>query len=756
MKSRDHSVVQPSAVETDDAVSIVAGASSPERDPWLSRHDSPVQQKLRRLRPWPVGSVFIERPGMSDAAIREHFRLMKRLGFTCLKQCQVCPGTDQRRVMHMALDEGIIPWWYGDAGFEDPTPELLKSLGIEPDIAPERLREHPKWIERQHGIMRERIDSPHYLKRGFGAAESEAESDAVADVPGVVPAPHFGLPPEAAGPFTAWLREQYGSVPALCRTWNMHHSMVTRTDWTTWEEVEAGVLDQLRGQVREYRRVRDVLRFKADLHLRRIRRGSAAALAADPNVPCRAGGEMSLFLPAAMWGIDMAGIAETIAETGSFYPSMHLAWHFEETDFEIMRPVYIQSSLAADWIKGGWSATWESTGGPQQLSGGKAPFLASAAAQTAGFTVDGWVMTQLMLSWIAAGFRGFGLWSWNTRTAGWEAGEYALLDRNDQPTDRAVAAGRIGAACQRYRDELWQARKQPTVGVLQSWEVDAGWAAISLAGRDHFRSMPVDARIGTARALIDANVPWEFVTPADLAAGLASRYQSLYLPACLMLDEALLEQLAGEVRRGLRVVLDAPGGWYDAFGQLLSTADDSAFEQLFGCRLADVQYSRPGNRAWRIEGQTVEGFTLDLQPTTARVVQSFDHATADHPLPVMTEHQLGEGQAVVLATQAALTCKRPGQTAAQRLLVQAAVGDLPLPYQCEGAICYRLVAPTADHYFLLNDGDPAQATLTPAAGTAASQATDVLTDELVDLSKPVTVPDCSGRWLRVPREEVMP
>jgi len=60
-------------------------------DPYLiskydALHDSPMQQRLRALRPWPVGVVFIQQPGMGLPEMRGHFRKMRELGFTCLKQ----------------------------------------------------------------------------------------------------------------------------------------------------------------------------------------------------------------------------------------------------------------------------------------------------------------------------------------------------------------------------------------------------------------------------------------------------------------------------------------------------------------------------------------------------------------------------------------------------------------------------------------------------------------------------------------------
>ncbi|MDQ2945075.1 MAG: hypothetical protein M3Y27_03900 [Acidobacteriota bacterium] len=38
--------------------------------------------------------------------------------------------------------------------------------------------------------------------------------------------------------------------------------------------------------------------------------------------------------------------------TGSFYPSIHFAWHFGEVNYEVARTIYMQSSLSADLFKG--------------------------------------------------------------------------------------------------------------------------------------------------------------------------------------------------------------------------------------------------------------------------------------------------------------------------------------------------------------------------------------------------------------------
>jgi beta-galactosidase len=712
----------------------------PHGDPFLHRlyaqlNDSPVQRRLRALRPWPAGVVFIERPGMTLDDMRAHFRLMRELGFSCLKQCQLRDATDWRAVYHAALDEGIVPFWYDDAGGEEPSPALLRELGIPEDIAPERLREHPLWLRRQEQRLRARIDAPVRPKIEVGAHQTDG-------LPGTLKRDSYGVAPEAGALFVAWLRARYQSVAALKEAWNFDHTMVRTRPWRTWRQVASEVVEFVNAEQQDYRRIMDVYRFRSDAHLAKLRADRDAQLALDSLAPIRTGGEMSLFLPFAARATDMEGIAETMRDGGAFYPSIHPGWHYEEADFEFLRPNYMQASLAVDWFKGGWAATFEATGGPQQLSGGKAPFVPEVRGQVAGFTIDENTIQQLMLSWVAAGFKGWGQWCWNARSYGWEAGEYALLDRNMKPCGRTIAAGRIARACRRLRDELWEARKEPLVGVFQDWDSDALWAAVAVGGRDMYKGWPVRARIGAARALIDANIPWEHVTRKNLLAGLADRYKTIFLPAQLAVDAALLPLLTAYVERGGRLVLDAPGAWYDYAGRLLPTHAGSDFEKLFGARIGDYQYSRSNHVQWKLGQNDLEGFVLDLQPTRARVVSRFASGG-----PAITEHALGRGTAVLLGFEAALGCWRPGRAWLQTLLARQLAGPHKPGFECKGALVYRLAAPAADHYFLMADGEPRRVKLS-TPGHRYLRWEDPLAERALRPGAELVIPAHGARWVR--------
>jgi beta-galactosidase len=359
-------------------------------------------------------------------------------------------------------------------------------------------------------------------------------------------------------------------------------------------------------------------------------------------------------------------------------------------------------------------------------------------------------MAQLMFSYLAGGFRGFGFWCWNSRTAGWEAGEYALLDRNNKPSPRAIRAGQIGKATRRLRDELWQAHKEPVVGLLVDWDNDAMWAAIAVAGRDDFKHFPIRARMGAARAFSSANIPWEHVTANDLRAGIAARYPAIYLPAILSLSSDLLHILTEYARGGGRIIVDSPSAWFDEWGRLFTTSEGSAWEQLFGVVLCDVQYS--SNVPRTLDGDMLSGFIFDLKPTTASIVTAYDGGGA-----AVTENQIGDGSAVVLGFDASLACGPRGAAAlhgepaaavskaAEARLVRFVMQGRVSSYSCSGATVYRLAAPLADHYFFINDGAAKSVALETLF--CYSHATDAETEQTVQLHS-IALEANGGRWLR--------
>jgi beta-galactosidase len=707
-------------------------ANAQKNDPFLTEkydqlHWSDKQEKYRIIHPMPAGVVYIQRPGETEDDMRWHFRKMKELGYNALKQIMTNEDWSQEDVQLIALEEGIIPWWYGDGGWAPITDALLKELKISKKLSPAEIRNHPRMQEYQYNVLRERILK---AKRYQEEHQSLPRSSSTAYDP-TIGGRGMDLSDNGAQLFKEWARDYYKTIENLNHAWSLSHPGLGQS-FTSWEDFMQTMDDKVAH--RNYRDKMDVFRFKAWHGAENIRERASEFAAFDPNQPFRAGGEMGLFLPAAYMGVNFEWIADVAKDYGSFYPSTHLSWHFDLTDNEVVRPFYIQASLMNDWFKGGWTGGWESTGGPQQFDGEK------RSSDLNSYFVDQGTITQLYLSQMAAGFKGFGIWCWNVRTAGKEGGEYGLLDRNDQVTPRAIRLGMIGKAMEKFRDEIWEAHKEPLVGVLNDWNNDAAWAAMSVNGRDSFRDFPIEARIGVSRALMNANVPFEFVTPEDLKNGLAPRYKIIYLPAVIALDTDVLNILDEYVKSGGRLVLDLPGGKFDQYTALLPTGKDSQFARIFGSTLDNFQFSG-SNKTISLAGVEWTGLVADMTPVTAVVKDNYGNGE-----PAITEHNYGTGMAVLIGLDVANQCFRPGNAVAEKLLVEHTMGTYDSPYTCDGALVYRLSHPNADHYYFINDGE--EKTVSFSSDLAYKKMVDAVTGEAVDASA-IHLPTDDGRWIRM-------
>jgi beta-galactosidase len=724
---------------------------STTNDPYLHQRilelsETPMQRKLRKMAPMPIGAVFLPWHGMTEADARAEFRRMKETGFTCLKQTMgLQPDWPTERILNVALDEGIYPFWYAEGGWEEITPELLTQMGLDPAMDIDEAMEHPDMIAYQKEVIRGQIHG--FVNRKKPAPKVEEETKDREKTPGVVgDIRGHDIHPDAVPAFIEWLKAQYGDVKTLCKAWNVEHVGLQgdMLNWESWADVEQGYETGV--SANDYRNTRDRLRFRADTYVQEyIEAAVKRTHGEDPNVPVRAGGEMGIFLPFASRGTDMESIALAMREGGSFYPSIHLTWHFEEVHYEVARPVYMQAAMTTDWGRGIWNATWESTGGPSWFSGGKSPFVEWAQDKTPGHTDHEGIQSILMLSWLAAGYRGFGLWTWNGRTAGWEAGEFTLLDRNNELTPRALRAGAIGKAARKYRRELWESDKQPVVGVLQDWENEALWAAMGVPGRNHYKSEPIRARIGAARALINGNVPWEHVTARQLADGLGPRYASIYIPAFIALTDELRRDLMAYVEQGGRVVMDMPSAFIDGYGRVLSTAEGSDFEKMFGVKLHEYTYSREVNTTFVLRGEKLFGFTVEVTPTTASVLDEYE----GRGKPAITENRLGKGTAVLLGCQASLNSHLPGNLFYEELIRDVTVGQAALPFRCEEVVVYQQVSPKAVHYFLINDQGKAVTAQLDISGFQPGDAVDAISGEPISSLSAIDVPAENGRWIRV-------
>ena len=153
--------------------------------------------------------------------------------------------------------------------------------------------------------------------------------------------------------------------------------------------------------------------------------------------------------------------------------------------------------------------------------------------------------------------------------------------------------------------------------------------------------------MGASRALINGNIPWEHVTPRQLADGLGARYESIYIPAFISLSDELLDMLIAYVEAGGRVIIDMPSAYLDGYGRTLYTDEGTRFEKLFGTVLNEYGYAEK----LIMPGPSVIFHWKALPPNLPRPPPRYWPVIPTKVEPPLRK-TLGKGTAVILGAEA--------------------------------------------------------------------------------------------------------
>ncbi|MFW5839965.1 MAG: beta-galactosidase trimerization domain-containing protein, partial [Planctomycetota bacterium] len=423
-----------------------------------------------------------------------------------------------------------------------------------------------------------------------------------------------------------------------------------------------------------------------------------------------------------------------------FTTSIHLSWHFEAACGEVDRPVYFQSRQTRDYFKGGWTSAYETTGGAVQYSGGYPN------------SMNPGLMRRLMCNYLAAGHVNIAFWTWNNRPGGWEAGEYGMTSLSGKVTSWASQAGQIARAMGKYHRELWSARQENPVGVLEDWDTQAVYTLEPdrhdlTDGPGRFgggtQLQPIWAMIGASRALVNHHRAFQYVRTEELGDGIGPAYPVLYAPHLRALSTEALENLLAYVEAGGRLVADVQFGFQDPWGKCHPAGEGGPVERIFGAWIDVIHHTR--TEQMQLGDMPIDGYFADVETTDAKVLARFADGRA-----AVTEVRRGKGSAVLVGFDLARMCTRPGNAQAEAYLAQLTTGHMQRTWQCDAPLAFRLRSQQADHYFLINDG-PARAAFIQAFDRQYTEGVDAITGEPVDVAQSMVIdlPAESACWIRL-------
>lgn len=420
------------------------------------------------------------------------------------------------------------PWWLGTGGVLHSHTTLLATDHLSAVLAyvracVGRYREHPalgQWI-----LWNEPHNLPH---------EWYSEGD----------------PSRALWP--AMLKERYGDIDELNRRWltgypsfaevpairDIHHPAHGLTPWRSFEPLL------------------DDCELRAATLVHDLRLIGEAVRELDPQTPLCINPNLTL-LNHAEAGYDLAALAETSDVLGATF---HAPWTFAFAPRRHHLPLTLAGLSLLQHVPG--AARVEITEfqlGNAYLAGNR-PLGVSPGQVAAGYLLP-----------ILAGAESVTGWDLNTRSHGYEAGEWSLLDATDQPTPRADAVRRVPAVLADLRERIGQWRpEQPQVWVVVS---DVSLAVQYAHGELQQQN---DPGRGRHEAIQGASLLVAYLRTMGIAAAMVPRsaLSGRDLPRVVIASHVVAwstqfaEQLLDAAKNGVTVLLDGTCGQYDERGTL--------------------------------------------------------------------------------------------------------------------------------------------------------------------------------------------
>jgi len=571
---------------------------------------------------FPFGTHFYREPSRPLDELLRDMRVVKRLGFNMLK-LQESWCIDEKREGEISLGkvEGLV--------------EEAEKLGLRIYFGV-TMEQAPAWLWRKHPDCRlvystgEKHEDPtqyllpgdgkpgpcwdHPGAREYGArfigelARRLGRHDNILvwniwqeigfwptrQIPGSL---EFCYCPHTLARFREWLREKYGDLDSLNRSW--------RTGYGDWEEVEPPRIYPLVPSYVDWRY------FMDDVYLARALRWKAEAFRAnDPK-------HRPIFSHVAYPSIGSGAEWRWAKESEVFGCSCYPTWHpFHQWDAgsptqgqavhrELSFPAEVESiAMEYDYARGAaglnrqcWAAEFQ--GGPisTSLHLGRLPSPED---------ITRWVLTAL-----SSGIQGLSFWNHRAEIFWSEAYGFGLLDSTGGSSPRVEAAGRLAKAISRY-SELFHKSRVPQADVAIFINEDL-WHFAQATRNDAASHLAFTIR-GIYRMLWESGVWVDFIEAGETTGVDLRGYRAIIFPFPLAIGDEVFKELANYVASGGVLISEACPGRYDRFGFTRSGELVAGAQDFFGVEHRFVQLCREPERPHR--WTPVERSYGEIRPAT--------------------------------------------------------------------------------------------------------------------------------------------
>jgi len=394
--------------------------------------------------------------------------------------------------------------------------------------------------------------------------------------------------------------------------------------------------------------------------------------------------------------------------------SSHPVWH--STRFA---PERVDHSVAyfADIMR---SATPDKNGlfWVTELQGGSTLFSSMRSYSPSPADITHWMWES-----IGSGASAVVFWCFNTRSGGYEGGEWGLLDHRQEPSERLLAAQSVARTLRRHQELFSDARpRRPDIWLLCS---ESSFALGLVEGKGYATDDPrneqmnADAVAGAYLMCADLGLEIGFIDEQTLRSSGLPAGAVLLAPSCTALADQTVAAMKKLVETGGTLIADGLIGFKDPDG-FISPDNKQALDDIFGAELADaggmdVPFTLPlAGRRSRLDGWFTRCAMANVR--RAKVL-----GTLEDGRPAVVKNSLGKGVAVRIGTtffQRYLSKPTKSHLAfLKSMLPPASQATVRLANPSSRLRLRVLSGPGHDVLIFLNRGGPARATIrSPRAG----------------------------------------
>lgn len=383
---------------------------------------------------------------------------------------------------------------------------------------------------------------------------------------------------------------------------------------------------------------------------------------------------------------DLPAWREIVTSLGA---SIHPAWHlgyFERDDYAV------GVSAICDIIRGA------SDGNPfwvSELQGGDNIWSGTSPLCPTRKDIEQWVWMGL-----GNGAEQVIFWSLNWRRQGGEAGEWSLLNFQNQPTDRLLTIARIAESLEAHQAALQEVVPLPEkVTLLVSpetmlilWRKDL-WNDLEGRGKDaHMQSL-----LAFYKALLQLGIPVGIQIFDDYDWDSEQVGRTVVLPHAVALDPAKAAKVQGFVERGNQLIATGLTAFFDPM-EVNMHQTHNPYDLVFGARVKEVKITeKPFLIDLKERGSIPFHYWYStLLPTTAEPLSVYEREV------VATHHKLGEGEALLIPAMVGVEAWLHGNTSLKTLLQQYIDTDsLPFSFSTQDNLLIKTLQSSPTAYWLV-------------------------------------------------------